>query len=182
MSTSFLYHAYNLKGVKYNSTDFYGNAIVFHAETTRTLARCPECRSRDVIYKGQKVRELLLCRCAQKKMVLKLKIHRILCRSCQKIRWPELPFAPNTQRYVNSFAIFEIELLKFATITSVADFLGVSWDTIKSIHKKKLSVTYKSVDLQDIQYMMGSQKLNRMASLQSPYTRHRAFPGAKACM
>jgi hypothetical protein len=30
--------------------------------------------------------------------------------------------------------------------------------------------------------MMKPQKSNRMASLQSPYTKHRAFPGAKAYM
>lgn len=153
MSTSFLYHAFNLKGVKYKTIEFSGNEIIFHAEMTRKLATCPVCRSKDVVYKGQKIRDLLLVRCAQKIFRLNLLIHRLSCQQCGNIRWPHLPFTQGKQRYVNSFAIFVNELLKFSTISSAADFLGVSWDLVKSIHKKNLSGLYKQISLRKVRYI-----------------------------
>jgi len=54
MSTSLLYHAFNIKGVEYRSTDFLGNAIIFCVEMTDKFTPCPRCRKRLVIFKGQK--------------------------------------------------------------------------------------------------------------------------------
>ncbi len=45
MSTSLLYHAFGLKGVKYISTKYIGGSVIFHAEVTSSIERCPECNS-----------------------------------------------------------------------------------------------------------------------------------------
>ena len=153
MSTSLLYHTFNLKGVKYKSTKFKGNRIIFSAEMTDKLAVCPACKSKKVVYKGRKSRMLLLGKFNKKIIILKLIVHRIHCKSCEKIRWPHLPFAPGKKRYTNSFAILANELLRFGTIKSTAQFLGVSWDLVKSIHGEKLQKTYKNIELRDIEYI-----------------------------
>ncbi len=44
MSTSLLSHAFGLKGVKYISTKYIG-PVIFHAEVTSSIERCPECNS-----------------------------------------------------------------------------------------------------------------------------------------
>jgi len=39
MSTSILYHAFNLKGVEFESTEFLGNAIIFSVVMTDKLIK-----------------------------------------------------------------------------------------------------------------------------------------------
>ena len=41
MSTSVLYHAFQISGVKYKSASYEGSAIIFHAETTAEYHDCP---------------------------------------------------------------------------------------------------------------------------------------------
>jgi transposase len=60
MSTSVLYHAFQISGVKYKSTSYEGSAVIFHAETTAEYRVCPHCRSRDIACKGQKERQFHL--------------------------------------------------------------------------------------------------------------------------
>jgi len=48
------------------------------------------------------------------------------------------------------FALTVLDLLGLGTISSVAHYLRVGWDLIKEIHKSKLSRTYKTIPLQEI--------------------------------
>lgn len=160
MSTSTLYHAYNLKGIKYKSTSYVGNKIIFNAEMTDALAKCPKCDFHKTIYRGSKFRTLLLPRIGKKAMVLNLQVHRLGCKSCGSVRWPKLPFAQGKQRYTNAFALFALDLLQLGTVKSVATFLSVGWDMIKSIHKRKLSSLYKNIDLKAVRYIAIDEFMN----------------------
>ena len=153
MSTSLLHHAYSLKGVTYNCTKYSNGKIIFQAELKRNEYRCPECHSKDVIFKGRKRRQFLLVPCGKKTVLLDLLMHRLLCQRCGKVRWPYLAFAPGKQRYTNSFALFVITLLQHMTIKSVSSLLGVSWDLVKQIHEKKLKSLYAYIDLRQVRYI-----------------------------
>ncbi|MCP9448367.1 MAG: hypothetical protein NNA22_12470, partial [Nitrospira sp.] len=52
MSTSLLYHAFGVRGVKYNATRYEGGASIFDAEVTSELERCVECGWRWTSRKG----------------------------------------------------------------------------------------------------------------------------------
>ncbi len=153
MSTSYLYHAYNLKGVKYKSTEYIGNKIILNAQMTDVLAKCRKCGSFNVIYRGAKIRKLRLPPSGRKRMMLHLKVHRLGCKDCGSVLWPHLPFAPGRQRYTNSFAMFVLSLLQHMTIKSAAVFTGSGWDMIKIIHKRKIKALYKKIDLKNIRYI-----------------------------
>jgi len=58
MSSSLLYHAFNLKGIKYHSMDFLGNSIIISAEMTGGTVKCPDCSQKQFTLKGKKVRWL----------------------------------------------------------------------------------------------------------------------------
>ena len=60
MSTSVLYHAFQIKGVKYNSTSYEGDDVVFHADIADTHFCCPNCKSHDVFSNGQRERRFHL--------------------------------------------------------------------------------------------------------------------------
>jgi hypothetical protein len=52
----------------------------------------------------------------RKKCMLELVLHRLKCRGCSTLWWPTLPFMVGTHRYVRSFALTVIEMLRFSTI------------------------------------------------------------------
>ena len=52
-----------------------------------------------------------------------------------------------------SFIRLALDLLSFATIKSVADFLRVGWDRIKDLYKDKLKSFYIHISLKDPVYV-----------------------------
>lgn len=153
MSTSVLYHAFQIDGVKYKSTSYEGSAIVFHAEMSDKYLVCPYCQSRDVSFKGQKERKFHLPPMGGKECFLNLQIHRLFCKTCNQLYWPHLPFMKGKSRMSRSFIRLALDLLAFATIKSVADFLKVGWDCIKDLHKDKLKTLYSHISLKDLVYV-----------------------------
>jgi len=153
MSNSLLYHAFNLRGVKYRSTKFVGNAIIFAVEMTDKFTICPQCGGRQTIFKGQKTRWFKLGSLGRKQSFLQLQLHRLKCVDCDKLWWPQLPFMIGKHRYTRSFALTALGLLRFGTIKDVANYLGVGWDTIKQIHKSKLQNLYKKRPIHKIKYL-----------------------------
>ncbi len=153
MSTSLLYHAFNLKGIEYHSTHFLGNAVIFSAEMTDKFTKCPGCGCRHAIYKGQKTRWFRMSPMGRKQSILKLLLHRLQCSNCQKLWWPQLPFMDGKHRYTRSFALTALDLLRFGTIKDVAHYLHVGWDLIKEIHKSKLQSLYRKMPIKKLQYL-----------------------------
>src|SRR5690606_31916868 len=138
MSTSALYHTFSLSDLQHLGTIEEENTIIFRARTLKRTHCCARCDSKKIVYKGKKKKRLWLPRIASKKCVLEVDVPRIKCHKCQSIRWLKLPFAEGKKRVTKAFAQFALELLQFGTVKHVASFLGVSWDTIKEIHKQHL--------------------------------------------
>lgn len=153
MSTSILYHAFNLKGVEFESVKFLGNAIIFSAAMTDKLTKCPGCGCRHTIYKGQKTRWFRMGPLGRKQSFLKLLVHRQQCIECNTLWWPQLPFMDGKHRYTRSFALIALDLLRFGTIKDVAHYLHVGWDLIKDIHKTKLQSLYRKMPISKIKYL-----------------------------
>ncbi len=59
MSTSILYHAFGLKGITYQATEYLALQSS-RARLDRSLHKYPECGHREVIFKGSKTRRLLM--------------------------------------------------------------------------------------------------------------------------
>ena len=52
-----------------------------------------------------------------------------------------------------SFVNYVLDLLEFATIKDVANYLEITWDTVKDLHKGSLEKKYEEIDLRDIKYI-----------------------------
>ena len=153
MSTSLLYHAFGISNVEYRSTRYVGNSVIFKAEMSKSAKSCSFCHSSLVIFKGKKTRFMHLPPVGRKRCVLELIMHRLLCKDCGHLFWPRLQFMNGNRRYTRSFALSVLDLLQFATIRAVADYLNVGWDMIKEIHKLKLSRIYKKQRLSNLTYL-----------------------------
>lgn len=149
MSNSLLYHAFGVRGVTYTGTKFQGGTIIIRAEMHRTIGG-PECAHRDTILKGRKTRRLRMSPLGRKPCYLDLELHRLKCRHCGHLWWPHLPFMLGKRRYVRSFALTVLDLLRFGTIQAVARYLHVGWDLVKEIHTAKLQTLYRRIPLQKV--------------------------------
>lgn len=125
---------------------------MFTVEMTRYV-RCPECGDRYPTFKGPKTRRLLMSPLGRQKCFLALDLHRLTCRQCDHVWWPQLSFMVGKHRYVRSFAVTVLDLLRFGTIQAVAAYLGVGWDLIKEIHTSKLRRQYRRIPLQKVTYL-----------------------------
>lgn len=153
MSTSMFYHAFNLKGIEYRSTQFLGNAIIFSVEMTGKCIKCPACGCCHTIFKGQKTRWFRMGPFGRKQSLLQLLMHRLQCIECHNLWWPQLPFMKGKHRYIRSFALTALDLLRFGTIKDVANYLCVGWDLIKEIHKAKLHSLYKKIPIHKVKHI-----------------------------
>ena len=154
MSTSLLYHAFGIQGVKYISSKYVNGSTIFTAEVTSSIERCPVCNScRTHRKKGSKNRLLRMIPIGARPSFLRVKIWRIFCEDCQSLRWPKLPFTEGKRRYTRRFAQFAIDLLHWMTISGTAKVLNVGWDLIKDIHKEHLKRKYKSPPLKNLKYL-----------------------------
>jgi transposase len=154
MSTSLLYHAFGLKGVKYISTEYKNGSTIFRAEVTSSIENCPACGSWDTVHRqGFKERMLRLVPMGMRPTYLRLGIWRLQCKSCGALRWPRLPFVRGKARHTRRFAQFAIDLVHWMTVLGVARVLRVGWDLVKDIHKKHLKNKYQAPPLKDLKYL-----------------------------
>jgi transposase len=138
MSTSFIYHALGVHGYRYLKTFYKNGNIFFHIYKDSGKIRCPNCKSRKVIFKGTKIRYFKTVPIGKKPIILITRIQRIQCKECFCLKQVKLGFADPKKTYTRSFARYALELLKFSTINDVAHHLNISWDTIKEIQKDYL--------------------------------------------
>jgi transposase len=157
MPTLILYHAFGLKGIHYESTQYVQDSIVIGARLSRVTIKWPHCGSKEATFKDQKRRLFRMGPMGRKRCFLILLIQRLECRQCGRRWWPEIPFTDGKHRYVRSFALTLLDLLKFGTIRAVAAHLGVGWDMVKEIHKDRLSQLYGKMQLREVRYIGGDE-------------------------
>ena len=153
MTTSLLYHAYGISGVKHKSTKFECGEVTITAEMGRESIKCPRCKSFKGIFRGRKTRRLHLPPFGRKKCFLDLILHRVQCRGCDHIYWPVLPFMPGIKRMTRSFIRYTLDLLQFGTIKDVASHVGLGWDTVKELHKDALKKKYQNIPIEEVEYI-----------------------------
>lgn len=151
MSTSLLYHAYGISGVQYHSTKFEAGTITIYAE----MVDPPQCKCGWIHtnFKGQKRRLFKMVPFGGKPCFLNALLHRVECPQCGRTWWPQLPFMKGKFRMVRSMMAHVLDLLHFSTLLDVSRFLNISWNVVKRIHKEKLAALYKTISLEDLEYI-----------------------------
>ena len=138
MSTSLLYHALNIVGYRYRSTEYVGNEIVFTIEQDPSTLRCSCCGSRSITKRGAIWRRFLAPCWGFKRIVIRLEVHRVECHVCRVVRQVKVGFADENRRYIRQFERCVLDLSGHMTIQDVANHYGVSWDVVKDIQKRYL--------------------------------------------
>ena len=139
MSTSFLYHAFGIRGYHYVRTEYQDGQVIFTIDQEPETCRCSACGSRHVISRGQVERRFRSLPIGSRATFVVFPIPRVECQACGVVRQVEVPFADPRRSYTKAFERYALELSKRMTIRDVAVHLGVGWDVIKDIQKRDLS-------------------------------------------
>lgn len=139
MSTSLLYHALNIVGYRYRSTEYVGREIIFTIEQDPSTLRCSRCGSRKISKRGAVWRRLLGPGWGFKRIVIRMAVQRVECHACNVVRQVKVGFAEENRRFIRQFERCVLDLSSHTTIQAVADHFGVSWDVVKDIQKRYLN-------------------------------------------
>lgn len=155
MSTSILYHGWNVKDYIYRSTEYAAGAIWFHIEKNPDKCVCPICGGRDVVLAGlvdppPAVRAVPI---GQKPVWLVLHLHRVECSTCGRVVQEERLLAEPKKHYTHQLARYVLGLSRRMTIADIAQHLGMSWDTVKEIIKADLERRSEKVDWRNLRYI-----------------------------
>lgn len=150
MSTSLLYHGLGIRGYSYVKTLYENGGIVLVIEQPREKLRCACCGSADVHSQGRKTRRWRCVPWGRKSVFVEFAVPRLKCWSCHRTRQAVVPFAEPKKHYTKSLARYVLELSQFMTLKDVALHLGLSWDTVKAIQKKRLTMKYAKPKLKPV--------------------------------
>jgi transposase len=153
MSTSLLYHGWGVRGYTHRSTNFQEATVRFRVEQNADTFCCSHCGSREVMRSGQICRRFRSLPIGGKRVWIELPIQRLWCTVCGKIRQARVTFADERRAYTHSFERYALDLSRHMTIKAVADHLGVGWDMIKEIQKRRLQHRFKKPKLKHLKHL-----------------------------
>lgn len=150
MDSSFLYHAYGLRGLLCRRTEYKGNQIILHVCKKEETKVCPMCGKVHVVKNGYRFRRLHGLPVGRKHTIINMKVQRYVCKDCGHDWSDSIPFVTGNQSYTHRFAKYVVDLLRMSTLQDVAVLTGVSWDTVKEIHCRYLKQRYSSPSLKGV--------------------------------
>jgi transposase len=149
-SQQWLYPIFRFQGYRVTKIQTDERMLLLHVEPQPHRLCCPQCRSREVIRRGEQVRWFRNVPVGSDCTWLIATLPRIECRSCGVVRQISLGLAESRRTYTHAFARYVLELSQYMTIKDVADHLGVSWDIVKDIQKRHLQRHYAKPNLKKV--------------------------------
>lgn len=152
MSTSLLYHTQGIQNFQHLSFEYEGKYLIWNIVRKANKFKCLTCLStkvKDVSYRKRDIRGLPM---GSKILIIRVKMHRIICSTCGSNLVEVLPFLPFSKcHYTKKVATCALELREEMTISAVAERLQLHWSTVKEIEKTHLQNKYKKIDLKGIE-------------------------------
>jgi transposase len=153
MSTSLLYHGWGLRGYEYRASGFQHGEVCFRVEQNPDTFRCSNCGSTHVQTCGQVPRRLRSLPIGRHPVNIELAVKRLWCHDCGKIRQAKIAFSDERRSYTHAFERYVLDLSAHMTIKAVAVHLGVGWDLVKEIQKRRLERRFAKPKLKRLKHL-----------------------------
>lgn len=150
MSTTLLYHVYNIRGYRYRRMKHVPGGIEVTIEQPRDRCCCPVCEGQNITLKGTKTRRFRAPPMGSKRVTIVFDVPRVKCHDCGALRQVNIAFAKPMRRHIRAFERYVLDLLEGMTCEDVAHHLGVSWGMIRDIEKEYLKRHYDKPRLKDV--------------------------------
>lgn len=146
----FLNELFGIPQVVVTSGEYKDSKLILKGHQMFEISRCPWCGGTHIVRNGVRIRRFRTLPVGRHDVFVDVEIQRYRCRDCGFDHQEPIDFAPGGSHYTHAFAQYVLELLKIGTIKDVATHLGVSWDTVKNIHKQFLKIHYDHPDIKNV--------------------------------
>lgn len=153
MDVSFMYHGFGLRTVECSRTEYKDNGIVLNVQTREEKLCCPECKSKKIIRNGYAIRRFRCVPIGRKAVYIDMRVQRLKCRVCGCDQQERIPFTTGKRHTTHRLERLVVDLMKMMTISETAAYLGLSWSTVKDIHKNHLKHNYASPDIRKVRFI-----------------------------
>ena len=153
MSTQILYHLFGVAGYWHRSFENDGGEIHWVLERPRAKLRCAACGNSAVVKKGVHWRRIRTVPVARKAVFLEVPVHRLLCRVCGTLALEVCPLVEGQRFHTKALERLAVELCRRMTIQDTAQYLGLSWDTVKAMDRRYLERRFDPPSIRGVQYV-----------------------------
>ena len=153
MSATLLYHMHGIRGDTFLRQNFIPGGVEFFIAAPADKFVCPNCGSTEVWQKGTKQRRFRSLPLGRKTTTIVLEVPRVYCHDCHKTQQVKIHFAEEHKRYTRFYERHVLDLLLSMTCQDVAEHLGLSWDTVRDIEKRRLSRDFAKPPLKDVAHI-----------------------------
>lgn len=154
-TTSFIYHALGLQGYKLLKTEYRKGAVYFHIRRKKGKRRCAICKARwhQLTLDGTFTRTFRAVPIGRRPVFIVLHGHRQACKRCGALKRERFAYAKGKRRYMDGFARYVLDLLRFTNMLFAARLLHTGWDLIKDISRRDLQKRFKQRKLSKVRYI-----------------------------
>ena len=93
MDSKILAQGYGITGVDISNVETIDGVIRIHIETKKGMLKCSECGSRNVIKRGNSIREFKDVPIGLRPVRLVAKVNRLECKNCGALKQEKLSYA-----------------------------------------------------------------------------------------
>jgi transposase len=145
---------HGIRGYTFLRQNIIPGGIEFYISVCPEKLACSCCGSTHVWQKGSTTpRRFRSLPFGRKTTTIILEIPRVLCHDCKKTRQVHLTFAEEHKRYTRFFERYVLDLLLSMSCQDVAQHLGLSWDTVRDIEKRRLTRDFAKPPLKEVTHI-----------------------------
>ena len=151
MSTSQLCHTQKVRDFHHVSHSYCGDTMIWTIIRAPGKFQCSCCSSPRVSATKTGIRHIKGLPSGCLKVLFEVIMHRLKCLSCGAFQMEKLNFIPHQKcHYTKKLAENVLRLRSEMTITAVANYMGLHWNTVKDIEKSYLKKKYSSISLHNV--------------------------------
>jgi transposase len=114
-------HSFGVEGFTLTETEYGKRGVLFHIEPQKSLFICPVCGSTHVSTRGHMKRTIRTVSFGFKEeSYIVVKVPKIDCHDCGKLRQMKLPFADERKSYTKQFAVMIAMTYLIASLKDVS--------------------------------------------------------------
>lgn len=149
MSTSHFYHTQGIRGFKLKRLERAGGVEIACMESSASHVTCPACGAWDTrIVQTNRTRDIRGLSIGLKHMVFRFSVRRVRCGKCNAFSQEPLSCCTGPySRITRHLGYYVLALRTAMSISDVARFTGLHWDTVKNIERDWLAKKYRKVGI-----------------------------------
>lgn len=153
MSTSFFYHTFGTRALKYIKTEYIDGQTRVHLKKKKAPRHCKYCKHTGIDVHEKNEYPIKTIPIGLRETILILHLRRFRCQLCWRTFIEERTVADPRKSYSRKFAQFITDLSRFLPISDICKLFKVKWGLVREIIKKHLKNRARKIKWKKLKYI-----------------------------